>query len=95
MEEFEFKFVQPGEFDDPYYDFYIEGERHGRVFFSGVQGWYGTLDEWKLYGPKVFHQMEQKIIQLDEALESQRNNFFNEFFGFVEFCIDWIKSKFQ
>lgn len=71
----EFDFVQPGEFDDPYYDFRLDGKFFGDI--RCVDGlWQGALRDDYRYGAGIFSHVAEKIDQLNDSLDDQRKQFF-------------------
>lgn len=74
-EAFEFKFVQPSEFDNPFYVFKMDGKVYGNIKYVNGQ-WLACLRDDYRYGSDIFVIMAATIDQLNADLAKQRNVFF-------------------
>ena len=75
MAKIEFVFNQTGEFDDPMYVYFVDGDLCGFIIYrSGM--WRGSLKDGWVYGSGIFKDMAKKIEELNASLETERSKFF-------------------
>ena len=74
MAKIEFVFNQTGEFDDPMYVYFVDGDLCGFIIY-GTGTWSGSLKDGWVYGPGIFKDMAEKIEELNDNLETERKRF--------------------
>lgn len=59
-----FEFIQPSEFEDPYYDVIIDNDCCGNIGYQNGR-WLGSVQDDYLYDAVIFHAIANKIDQLN------------------------------
>lgn len=64
----QFEFIQPGEFDDPWYEVTDNNYEIGGIYFLGVRWWWSDSGECYL-GAKELKEIEDKLNQLNKEIK--------------------------